>query len=96
MSYLLTEGLSDFDSFSTLVFVEPSQFQLNRLCVDVNITQDDILERNESFLVLFTTSDPSVIVNSGVSTVFIIDDDCKLHSCKIMLYSAIYLILSMQ
>ena len=78
------------------MFVEPSQFQLNRLCVDVNITQDDVLESMESFLVLFTTSDPSVIVNSGVSTVFIIDDDCKLNSCKIMLYSAIYLILSMQ
>ena len=47
------------------------------MCVDVNITQDDVLEDVESFLVVFSSSDFSIIVNDGAATVMIIDDDCK-------------------
>lgn len=45
--------------------------------MDVNITQDSILEDDESFLVAFNTSDPSVIVVTGAAAVMITDDDCK-------------------
>lgn len=43
----------------------------------VNITQDSILESTESFLVLFSANDPAIIINSGIATVMIMDEDCK-------------------
>lgn len=43
----------------------------------VDITQDGILESTESFLVLFNTTDPSVIISSGIATVMIMDEDSK-------------------
>ena len=45
--------------------------------MDVNITQDDVLENVESFLVVFSSTDPSIVVSNGAATVMILDDDCK-------------------
>lgn len=49
-------------------------------CVLVNITDDDTVEKNETFLVSFTTVDPVVVFASdqlSQTEVVIIDDDGK-------------------
>ena len=78
-SPILNKGLVDYQSVSTVITLEPSELVLTRFCVDVNITQDSALENTESFLVVFSSPEPSITINNGAATVMILDDDCKYH-----------------
>ncbi len=80
LSPTLNKGLFDYQSLSTIITLEPTGLVLTRFCVDVNITQDSALENAESFLVVFSSPDPSITINNGAATVTILDDDCKYNN----------------
>ena len=44
------------------------------LCGSIPLLSDNIVEESESFLVVFTTTDPSVIITRGNATFVILDD----------------------
>lgn len=46
-----------------------------RLCKNVTIEDDNILERTESFEILLSSDDPDVLIDSNTSSVTIIDND---------------------
>ena len=46
-----------------------------RLCKNVTIEDDNILERTESFEILLSSDDPNVLIDSNTSSVTIIDND---------------------
>lgn len=46
-----------------------------RLCKNVTIEDDNILERAESFEILLSSDDPNVLIDSNTSSVTIIDND---------------------
>ncbi len=47
----------------------------NMECVDVMITNDTVVEGEESFTVSLTTSDPDVMVENGTVVVVVIMED---------------------
>lgn len=47
------------------------------VCVDILVADDGILENNENFLVLLSSSDRAVTITSSISNVNIINDDRK-------------------
>ena len=74
---LFNKGLEDYQSISTVITLEPTELFVTRFYVIVNITQDNVLENEESFLVVFGSPDPSITIGNGAATVIILDDDCK-------------------
>jgi hypothetical protein len=46
-------------------------------CVDIFIVDDGALERNETFTLEITTSDPVVLLGNNVTTITIIDNEGK-------------------
>lgn len=46
-------------------------------CADVGIVNDTILENQEIFFVVISTSDSGVMVATNMTTVFILDNDGK-------------------
>ena len=46
-----------------------------RLCKNVTIEDDNILERTEIFEILLSSDDPNVLIDSNTSSVTIIDND---------------------
>ena len=67
----------DYDvTTAELIFERAPQ----QVCVQINITNDDLEEQNESFLVLLNTTVTSRTVSLNPQFVFvtIIDDDCEL------------------
>ena len=46
-----------------------------RLCVEVEILEDDVVERNETLFFSLSTSDPAVQIDNAPSAVIIIDND---------------------
>jgi hypothetical protein len=44
-------------------------------CVDIFIVDDGALERNETFTLILTTSDPDVMLGNNVTTITIIDNE---------------------
>ena len=48
-------------------------------CGDIQITNEDILEDDESFDVILGSSDNAVVINPNVATVTIRNDDSKFH-----------------
>lgn len=77
LGHSLYKGLQDYQPLSSVTVIEPSELFVTRFCLDVNITQDSLLENEETFLVVFSSPDPSILVSNGAATVMIIDDDCK-------------------
>jgi len=53
---------------------------ITKLCYTVQIINDMIVENNETFKAIISSSDPNVRLHSIVSTVTIVEDssDCKL------------------
>ena len=49
----------------------------NMTCINVDTTNDTILEGSETFIVMVTTTDPDVTVVVPNATVTITDDDSK-------------------
>ena len=48
-----------------------------RLCVDVIISDDDIVEYNETFHVVLTTNDETIALDFQTAVVFIVNDDSE-------------------
>ena len=48
-----------------------------RLCVDVTISDDDIVEYNETFHVVLTTNDDTISLDFQTAVVFIVNDDSE-------------------
>ena len=48
-------------------------------CGDIQITNEDVLENDESFDVILGSSDSAVIINPSTTTVTIRNDDSKFH-----------------
>ena len=44
-------------------------------CVDIFIVNDTILESSEFFNIVLSSSDANVVIENGVTTILIIDDD---------------------
>lgn len=47
----------------------------NLTCVDIVITDDKVVEKNESFALFLSTTEPAITLSPNVTTVTIIDDD---------------------
>ena len=83
----------DFTSLSTVVTVPPNMESRSFVCVQVDITDDSILERDsESFTVALSHADSEVRPSTAATLVQIVDDDCKatincmcalLHCCTL-------------
>ena len=56
-----------------LTFVEGT----SEACTNIQITNDTVLEDNESFLLSLTTTEPRVSLNPAQGSVLIIDDDSE-------------------
>ena len=52
-----------------------SGFTSDTQCVDIIIVNDAILESSEFFNTILSSSDPDVVIENGVASVVIIDDD---------------------
>ena len=49
----------------------------NQPCIDIGITEDEVLEGDQTFTVTLTTSDPNVLLGNNETTVFIMDSKSK-------------------
>ena len=68
----------DFTSLSTVVTVPPNMQSRSLMCVQVDITDDSILERDsESFTVALSHTDSAVRPSTAATLVQIEDEDCK-------------------
>ncbi len=47
-------------------------------CVDINITDDDVLEGDQYFLLYLYSDDPGVLLRNNVTFITIIDNDSKI------------------
>lgn len=47
-------------------------------CDDLQLINDDVLENDERFRAILTTSDTAVVIDSDTTLVTINNDDCKL------------------
>lgn len=67
---------SDLKDFSKLLLAIPlSESDGNRLCINVTIIDDLLLENDETFTLLLTSADSAVSVELNMTTVTILDDD---------------------
>lgn len=64
---------------SPLVFNSGDPVGTSR-CANVTIIDDEIIEPEQSFLALLTSSDPVYIAPTQQAQVTIIDNDCELHA----------------
>ena len=72
-------GTSDFSPLENEVLVIPFTTAINNsVCRDVNVTDDMIVEDNETFTITIETSNPNdVIMGPSIAIVTIVDDDGK-------------------
>ena len=52
-----------------------------RVCIDILIHNDDIVEYNENFYVELSTADESLVLSVATAEIVIVDDDGKLGAC---------------
>lgn len=64
----------DFENTSQSLVVPPGPAGL-RVCADITIIEDRVLEDEETFSVVLDSSDPSVGVSPNVALVIILDND---------------------
>ena len=74
---------ADYGSTTALLTFEPADMEE---CVTIPIVNDTILEDNEFFSVMLVTSDSGVMFTRVMSSVEIMDDDCKQHFFACPLY----------
>ena len=48
-------------------------------CIDVSITEDEVLEGDQTFTVILTTSDPNVLLGNNETTVIIMDSRSEFY-----------------
>ena len=61
----------------TLTFSETTSTDDVMQCIDVDITNDNVFEGNETFTVTLTTTNPRVTLENNEATVTITDDEGK-------------------
>ena len=49
-------------------------------CVDVSITDDNMLESNETFILELTSTDLSVLTNDNITVITITSEDGKIYN----------------
>ena len=59
----------------------------SRLCVNVSLTDDDLLKMKEIFTLGLTSDDPSVMLQPDRAVVEINDTDCELSYILFYLYN---------
>ena len=55
----------------------------SQMCINISISDDQLVEETEKFVVCGCSTQPAVIQNDGCTDVFIEDDDSKL-SCRVL------------
>lgn len=76
---------SEIKDYSKLLLTVPfSQSDGNRLCFHVTIIDDLLLEHDENFILLLTSTDSAVSVKLNVTTVTILDDDAVILALQPM------------
>ena len=82
MELVFSVAPGDFQSLmDQLTFNSGSGLQ--RDCATITVGSDTILEDDESFSVVLTTTDPDVTISPNTAVVTITDDDSKLTSLVI-------------
>ena len=82
MKLVFSVAPGDFQSLmDQLTFNSGSGLQ--RDCATITVGSDTILEDDESFSVVLTTTDPDVTISPNTAVVTITDDDSKLTSLVI-------------
>ncbi len=61
----------------------PKQLGIQKLCANVSVVFDDIVENIEKFAVLINSSDSAVILTQSNAIVTIQDSSCKLMLCHL-------------
>ena len=68
-------GGSDYTLDQISLTFQDNATVIQELCIPVNITDDDLTERNETFNVVFTAAAPDIIEGGSNITITIIDGD---------------------
>lgn len=72
-------GSDDYTSVSSMELTFRPATSTNPQCGDIQITDEDILEDDESFSVILDSSDGTVMVSPSTATVTVRNDDGKFH-----------------
>ena len=66
---------SDYTSVSSDEVFTTGSTDNDTRCVNITIEDDEALERDETFTVTLTTSDPNVMLGQDMTTITIVDND---------------------
>ena len=72
-------GSDDYTSVSSMELTFRPAIATEPRCGDIQITNEDVLEDDESFDVILFSSDNAVVINPSTATVTIRNDDSKFH-----------------
>ena len=73
-------GDADYFPVSDRALTFQPSFASQQVCGDIRLVNDSILEINEQFLVVLSSSDNAAVIDSNTATVTINNDDRKLFS----------------
>ena len=65
----------DYTPVLTMLTFQTGATGRNPLCVDINISDDDVLEGDEAFIIELTPVTPGVLVGNAETIVIIMPDD---------------------
>ena len=66
---------ADYNTDVVTIEFLPTDSNVNLTCVDIAITDDKVVERNESFALFIFTTESAITLSPNVTTVTIIDND---------------------
>ena len=66
---------TDYSTDVVTIDLLPTDDNVNLTCVDIAITDDKVVERNESFALFLSTIEPAITLSPNMTTVTIIDND---------------------
>ena len=66
---------SDYEPVSSSLMFPAGSINGSTQCINITITDDGVLEADETFTVTLTTMTPRVIVGNGQTTVSIMDNE---------------------
>ena len=76
LMHLYTKDGTDFTLLMEILMVSGGS---QRVCVDIPISNDSIVEYNETFDIVLSTTDEAIILDFETAEVLITNDDSKLH-----------------
>ena len=75
ITFPLAVAESDYSSFFIdKIFMSGSRSE-SAECINITITEDDVLEGSQTFIVLLSTFDRNVIITGNSTVITILDDD---------------------